>query len=422
MTPEAPRAGDDAAVDARPLDAAEVERLRAETPGCAHVTHFNHAGSSLPPGVVVETVVGHLRREAEIGGYEAADEAAERLGAVYGSLARLLNAESEDIAIVENATRAWDLVFYAIPFAPGDRILTSVSEYGSNVIAFLQVAGRGIKVEVVPNDASGQLDVEELARRMDDRVKLVAVSHMPTNGGLLQPAAAIGEVVRGSGAIYLLDACQTAGQVPLHVEEIGCDFLTASARKYLRGPRGIGFLYAGQPWRTRLTPPFLDMRAAELVATDRYQVRDDARRFENWESSIANVLGMGAAVDYALEIGLDRIWVTVRRRAETLRAVLTALPGDRVAVHDLGAERGGIVSFTVEGWDAEAIKGELRSRAINVSVTGISSTRSDMEARGLDQMVRASVHYLTTDEDIERLGGAIGALAPGNAPPPGGRV
>jgi len=406
-------------VPVAPLDASEVARFRAETPGCAHVTHFNHAGSSLPPAIVVDTVVGHLHREAEIGGYEAADEAADSLAAVYRSVARLLGAAPEDIAIVENATRAWDLVFYAIPFRPGDRILTSVSEYGSNVIAFLQVAQRGVEVEVVPNDASGQLSVDALGRMMDDRVKLVAVSHMPTNGGLLQPAAVIGDVVRGSEAIYLLDACQTAGQVPLDVRAIGCDFLTASARKYLRGPRGIGFLYAGQPWRTRLTPPFLDMRAAELVAADRFEVRDDARRFENWESSIANVLGMGVAVDYALDIGLDRIWATVRDRGETLRAALANLPGDRVATHDLGAERGGIVSLTVGGWDVPAIKRGLQNQGVNVSVTGVTSTRTDMEARGLDEMVRASVHYLTTDEEIGRLARAVGKMAASGPPSPG---
>ena len=394
---------------AAPLGHGEVERLRVETPGCAHVAHFNHAGSSLPPGKVVETVVGHLRREAEIGGYEAADEAADRLGAVYRSIARLLNAEPDDIAIVENATRAWDLVFYAIPFERGDRILTSVSEYGSNVIAFLQVASRGVSIEVVPNDSSGQMDVSALAGLMDDRVKLVAVTHMPTNGGLLQPAAAIGEVVRGSRAIYLLDACQTVGQLPLDVHQIGCHFLTASARKYLRGPRGIGFLYAGQPWRTQLTPPFLDMRAAELVATDRYELRDDARRFENWESSIANVLGMGAAVDYALDLGLDRVWATVQERGEALRTALSAISG--VAVHDLGAVRGGIVSFTVADLDAQTVKRELRGLDINVSVTGVTSTRMDMERRGIDEMVRASVHYLTTDEEIGRIGGAVGQMA-----------
>jgi len=393
-----------------PLRPDEVERLRAETPGCAHVTHFNHAGSSLPPAIVVETVVGHLRREAEIGGYEAADEAADRLAATYASLADLVGAAPDDIAIVENATRAWDMVFYAIPFRAGDRILTTVSEYGSNMIAFLQAAQRGVSVEVVPNDDSGQVSVEALTGLMDDRVKLVAVSHMPTNGGLLQPAAAIGAVVRGSDAIYLLDACQTAGQVPLDVAEIGCHFLTASARKYLRGPRGIGFLYAGQPWRTRLTPPFLDMRAAELVSADRYELRDDARRFENWESSVANVLGMGAAVDYALAIGPDRIWATVRRRAERLRDALSDLPGDRVSVRDLGQTRGGIVSITVAGWDAGSVKAALRTREINVSVTGAASTRVDMDARGLDEMVRASVHYLTTDDESDRIVGAIGDL------------
>ncbi len=190
----------------------DVGRLRAETPGCAGVAHFNHAGSSLMPQPVIDTVIGHIEQEAHIGGYEAEDDAAARLAVVYRSIARLLNAAPDEIAVVENATRAWDMAFYAIPLAAGDRILTSVAEYASNALAFFQVAARGVRVEVVPNDEQGQLSVAALAGMLDERVKVIAVSHMPTNGGLVQPAAAIGRLARQAGAIYVLDACQTAGQ------------------------------------------------------------------------------------------------------------------------------------------------------------------------------------------------------------------
>jgi selenocysteine lyase/cysteine desulfurase len=261
--------------------AAEVERLRAETPGCAQVVHFNHAGSSLMPRAVLDAVVGYLRREAEIGGYEAADEAEERLAGIYGSIARLIGAAPEEIAVVENATRGWDMAFYAIPFRPGDRILTSMAEYSSNVLAFLQVAERGVSVEVVPNDDHGQLDVGALAEMLDERVRVVAVSHMPTSGGLVQPAAAIGRLARQAGAIYILDACQTVGQMPIDVEEIGCDVLSATSRKFLRGPRGVGFLYVRRELIEELVPPLIDTHAARWVANDRYELRSDARRFEN---------------------------------------------------------------------------------------------------------------------------------------------
>jgi cysteine desulfurase / selenocysteine lyase len=397
--------------DARTDDlAAAIPRLRAETPACGEVIHFNHAGDSPSPRAVLDTIHAHLEREAAIGGYEAADEAAERLEAVYGSLARLLGANPAEIAVVENATRAWDMVFYAIPFRPGDRILTSVSEYGSNAIAFLQVAERtGATVEVVPNDEHGQLSTAALANRLDERVKLVAVTHMPTNGGLVQPAAEIGRLTRAAGAFYLLDACQTAGQLPLDVDEIGCDALSGTGRKYLRGPRGIGFLYVRGAWIERLSPPLLDNHAATWVARDRYEVRPDARRFENWEHYVAGKLGLGVAVDYALELGLDAIWRRVERQAAGLRAALGEIPG--VTVRDLGAVKGGIVTFTVEGVDAPEVCAHLRAARINTSISTILSTRYDMEARGLEQIVRASLHYLTTDEECSTLVEAVARLS-----------
>jgi len=381
--------------------AAEIDRLRAETPGCAHVAHFNHAGSSLPPRPVLDTVLDHLRLEAEIGGYEAEDAAADGIEAVYRSVARLLNAAPDEIAVVENATRGWDMAFYALPLAAGDRILTSVAEYGSNALAFLQAAERGVLVEVVPNDEHGQLDLAALGNLLDRRVKIVAVSHMPTNGGLVQPAAAIGRLAREAGAVFLLDACQTAGQLPLDVEELGCDVLSATGRKFLRGPRGIGFVYVRRELAERLRPPFLDIRAATWTAPDRYELAAGARRFENWESNVAGKLGMGAAVDYALALGLGPIWERVEERAARLRSRLAAVPG--VAVHDLGRVKGGIVTYTVVGRPAADVSRALRAEGINTSVSGASSTRWDMDARGLTDLVRASVHYLTTDEEIDRL-------------------
>jgi cysteine desulfurase/selenocysteine lyase len=378
-----------------------IQRLRAETPGCARVTHFNHAGASLMPQQVIDVTVGHLHREAEIGGYEAADEAHDRLEATYTSIARLINARPHEIAVVENATRGWDMAFYAIPLTAGDRILTSASEYGSNVISFLQVAERGVSVEVIPTDPAGQVSVAALKEMLDDRVKVVAISHMPTNGGLVQPAAEIGEVVRGSGAIYILDACQTVGQMPIDVNAIGCDVLTATSRKYLRGPRGVGFLYVRGELIESLQPPFLDNHAATWVSTDRIEIRKDARRFENWESYVAGKLGMGAAIDHALDLGLDSIWETIDQQATLLRSRLSTIPG--VSVQDLGHIRGGIVTFNHDRVPADAIKKALAAQSINATTSSIFSTRFDMEARGLSKLVRTSVHYLTTDEEIDRL-------------------
>jgi selenocysteine lyase/cysteine desulfurase len=390
----------------------DVARARAETPGCANVVHFNNAGATLMPRPALDATIDHLRLEAAIGGYEAADRAEAAVERVYDAAASMLNGARDEIAVIENATRAWDMVFYALPFGPGDRILTARSEYSSNVIAFLQVAERtGARVEAIPNDEAGAVSVDALRAILDDRVKLIAITHVPTNGGLVNPAAAIGQIARAAGIPYLLDACQSVGQMPIDVNAIGCDFLSTTGRKYLRGPRGTGLLYVRRAWIERLTPPFLDNHAATWTAADRFEIRRDARRFENWETNYAGKIGLGVALDYALGWGLDAIWERVRALAETLRAGLAAIP--RVTVRDLGRERCGIVTFTIDGIPADAIVAALARQGINVTSSSRASTRFDMEARDLDAVVRASVHYYNDEAEIARFLDAISAVADG---------
>ncbi len=384
------------------VDGIDVQRVRDETPGCSEVIHFNNAGAALMPRPVLDATVGHLQLEAMIGGYEAADRAADKIQATYDAMSRLIGAEPDEIAVVENATRAFDMVFYAIPFQPGDRILTAMAEYSSNVISYYQVAAKtGAVVEVVPNDDSGQISVDALRDMIDDRVKLIAISHIPTNGGLVQPVEAVGKVAKDAGVLYLLDACQSVGQLPVDVHAIGCDMLSATSRKFLRGPRGVGFLYVRSDLIEQLEPPFLDNHAATWVDTDRYEIRSDARRFENWESNIAGKIGMGVAAEYALEIGVEAGWQRIQQLAAGLRQRINAIPG--AEVRDLGEVRCGIVSFTVDGVDPAAIMERLAEHRINVTTSTVFSTRFDMASRGIDQLVRASVHYYNTDEELDRF-------------------
>lgn len=388
----------------------DVARARAETPGVTHVAHFNNAGAALPPRPVTEAVIDHLRLEERIGGYEAAEEAHDRIEAVYGAVARLIGCAPDEIALVENATVAWDMAFYAQTFRPGDRILTAVSEYASNFMPYLQVSRRtGAKIEVVPNDADGRLSVEALKDMIDERVKLISVTHVPTNGGLVNPAEAIGKVARDAGIPFLLDACQSVGQMPIDVEAIGCDMLSATGRKYLRGPRGTGFLYVRRGLIERLDPPFIDLHSAEWIAPDRYRLRDDARRFENWESNHAARLGLGAAVDYALGWGLEAIEDRIAILSRQLRAGLEDIPG--VTIRDLGVRRCGIITFTLAGHSPQAVRQALRARSMNLSVSQAMSTLLDMSARNLDAVVRASVHYYNTEDEVDRLIRAVRSLA-----------
>ncbi len=388
----------------------DLNRARAETPGTRSVLHFNNAGAALMPGPVIDAVRDYVAREGEIGGYETARESWDRLEHCYDALAALLGAAPGEIAVVENATRAWDMLFYSLTFGPGDRILTCESEYASNYIAYLQVARRtGCTVEPVPNDADGALSVDALRERIDDRVKLIAVSHVPTNGGLVNPAAAIGAVARDAGVPFLLDACQSVGQIPIDVAAIGCDMLTATSRKYLRGPRGVGFLYVREGLIGQLEPPFLDLHAAEWTGPDRFRVRDDARRFETWECNWAGKVGLGVAVDYALGWGLDAIEARVTALANRLRTALSSIPD--VTLQDLGTRRCGIVSFTIDGLDPADIQATMSAQAMNIAVSPANFTLLDMAARGLGSVARASVHYYNSEAEVDRFAAAVETLA-----------
>jgi selenocysteine lyase/cysteine desulfurase len=387
----------------------DIERLRAETPGTRSVLHFNNAGAALMPRPVIDAVDRHFHREAETGGYEAAGEAAPRLAAIYDSAAKLIGATRDEIALVENATVAWQQAFYSFRFQPGDRILTAEAEYAANYVAYLQAAKRfGVEVIAVPNDETGALSLEALEKLVDDRVKLISVTHVPTNGGLVNPAAGIGRIAKAAGIPFLLDSCQSVGQMPVDVDEIGCDILCATSRKYIRGPRGAGFLYVRSTLLDRLEPPMIDHHAAPWVAPDRYELRPDARRFENWEFNVAGQLGMGAAIDYALDLGLDNIWQRIRAIATLLRQRLTDLGG--ITIRDLGSAPCGIVTFTAEGIDHSAMKSALRAEGINITVSVASSTLLDMTARGLGDVCRASVHCYNTEEEVEQFCEAIDAF------------
>lgn len=387
---------------ALPIIDVEIARLRAETPACERFGHFDSAGASLMPDPVFRAVQDHWTLERNCGGYAAAVEAAPALESLYRNLAALLGAEPGEIAYAESATRAWDLAFYAVALAPGDRVLTHISEYGSNYLSLLQRARRdGIEIDLVPSDAFGQVDLDALEAAIVPRTRLIAITHAPMHEGLIQPVAEIGRIARAHGLIFMLDSCQAVGQIDVKVADIGCHILTGTGRKYLRGPRGTGFLYVSSELSNELDPLSIDMRSAAWTGRDSFEFAPGARRFEAFESNIAGRVGLAAAAAYALEIGPPRTESRIKDLVESLRGLLGETAG--VQVRDRGRNPSGIVTFTKSGVAAEELRNRLRAARIVVSVVRREQALLDFSERGVDEVVRASPHVFNTEGEIARF-------------------
>ncbi len=394
-----------------PLADARLNRWRADTPGVDGRIHLNNAGAALQPDPVLAAVCGHLAREASLGGYEAADAAKGEIARVYEALGLLIGAAPSCIALAQSSTTAFAQALSAFDFAPGDAILTTRADYASNQIMFLSLARRrGVEVLRAEDLPEGGVDPGSVRRAIARRrPALVAVSWIPTNSGLVQDAEAVGAICRETAVPYLVDACQAVGQMPVDVARLGCDFLAATARKFLRGPRGMGFLYVSDTALARGAFPLLvDMRGATWSGADEFTLSPGARRFETWEMPPALVLGLGAAAEYALGVGLD----TARDRswslAERARAGLAALPGARVL--DRGRTRCAIATVAFAGHDGAELKLRLRERGINTSSPGREDAVIDMDAKGTDSALRISPHYYNIESEVDDAVAAIAEL------------
>ena len=381
-----------------------VKQWRDDTPGCANQIHFNNAGAGLMPRTVLDVMVGHLNREMKFGAYESADDAEEDVAAAYGNVARVLGTRPQNVAVVENSTVAFFQALSAFDFHPGDVVVTTRNDYISNQLAYLSLARRrGVALRRAADLASGGADpqsVKDLLR--DPQVRLLAVTWVPTNSGLMQPVETLGKIAEAAGVPYLVDGCQAVGQVPVDVAKLRCDFFSGTARKFLRGPRGIGFLYVSDRVLQRGDfPLYIDMRGADWASANDFATAPDARRFENWEFAYSLVLGLGEAARYALEVEVERGGQRARELASNLRRKLSGVSGIRVL--DRGDELAAIVTVQVAGWDATELSKLLRRRGINTSASLRAYAVIDMDEKGAESALRLSPHYYNTEEEIDRV-------------------
>lgn len=386
------------------VSAIDIDAVRAETPGAAEVVHLNNAGAALPPNPVLSAEIDFLEAEARKGGYEVAASRAEDLNRVYDAGALLLGCKPSELAFTQSASQAWHTALNVVPLKAGDRVLATTAEYVANVYGLIQLQRRGVEVELIPDDEDGRASVDALTSMLDDRVKLVCATHIPTGGGLVNPVAEIGRLVDETGALYLVDATQSVGQMPLAVDELACDLLVLTGRKFLRGPRGTGLLYV-RSGLDLLDPPVMDGRSAAWVGDWDYELSAGAQRYETFETNVAAKVGLGVAIEYALRIGLDSIAKRIDELADALRTRLASQPLVKLA--ELSGEQSAIVTFYVEGRSTDVVAAALRAWGINTSVVQPQPPAFDPTGRTRNGLIRASVHYYNTAEELDDLVAAL---------------
>ncbi|MDE1533142.1 aminotransferase class V-fold PLP-dependent enzyme [Pseudomonas carnis] len=387
----------------------QVQHLREATPGCqSGIVHFNHAGASLPSQATLDAIIEQLQREARDGPMEAGEQGAVLVEKARRAAGKLLNAPASSIAFASSGSTAWSMAFQALgPWQPGDRILVGRHEWGGNLASMELAVQAGARVEVIPCDASGAACPVALEAMLDAKVKLIDLTWLPANGGLINPAQAIGDVARRHTIPYFIDAGQAVGQVPVDVQALQCDVLKSAGRKHLRGPRGTALLYIRPDFLPHLNPAQRDVFSAPWTA-EGFDLRNDARRFETSEVSFALLAGLGNALHEINQLGIEQVWQRVSKTSARIREALRQIPG--ITLHDLGRTHSGLIAFNLAGWDSFELKQRLGLKRINIGANGVAYTPLDMQARGLSSVARISVSPLNTDDDIELLVKALREL------------
>lgn len=392
------------------LTDAKIDSLRNDTPGCAQRSHFNHAGASLPPRRVTEAIIGHLMLESTRGPMEAAALVAHELAILRANAAKFIGADEGEVAFGGSGSTLWGSVFAALPqLRSGERILIGRQEWGGNVASMQRAASHaGASIETIPCTEDGSVDPNALSAMIDDKVRMISLTWLPANGGLINDAEAIGRVANAARIPYFVDAGQALGQLPIDVSRIGCDVLKAAGRKYVRGPRGTALVYVRSNFLEKLDPGFVDVSSGPLV-NGKVELRKDARLFETSEAPISLLLGLGEAIALASELGVEAIQARIARLATRLREGLKRIPA--LEVRDLGEKQSGLVSFTVEGISASVVRSKLAEKSISIGANGVPYTPFDMTARGLQEIARASVSYFNTAGEVDGLIHAVEQIA-----------
>jgi len=379
-----------------------IESIRADIPHYGDKLFLNSAGSSLMPKSVREVINQYLIDEEMYGGYKLADIRSDELEQFYHQAAQLLNCKSQNIAFAHDATDAYIKALSSIDFKEGDIIITSQDDYSSNQIQFISLQQRlGIQIKRIRTLENGDIDLNHFSDLIkEQKPKLVAITHIPTNSGKIQDVQSIGQLCSQEDIIYLVDACQSVGQIPVDVQDINCDFLSATGRKFLRGPRGTGLLYVSDKiLNQQFYPLFIDGFGAKWTGSEHFEIKQSAKRFQTWEAPFAMVLGLAEALRYANDIGMDHIHARNQQLMQHFRGKLNTISG--LQVFDTGSQLSNITTIKKNGKSLEETENFLTLHQVFYSVSTLEWGLLDFTDKGVDWVIRLSPHYFNTIEELD---------------------
>lgn len=382
----------------------DIDQIRKDTPGCGDKLFLNTAGSSLMPYSVNRKIKDYLDQEEQIGGYKTEELREKEIAGFYSETAKLIGCKPKNIAFAHDATDAYAKALSSINFQKGDTIVTTDDDYASNHIQFLSLKKRhNLKIHRIKNLENGDLDLEDFLKLVKTQTpKLTAVTHVPTNSGLIQDIVAIGEICKEYNILYLVDACQSVGQIEVDVNTIQCGFLTATGRKFLRGPRGTGFLYVSdQLLEKGFEPVFIDGGGAIWTEVDKYKSFNTAQRFQTWESPYALMVGLSEAIRYANVMGIDKISAYNARLMNKLRTNLTEISD--VQLFDKGSQRCNLLTFRKLGKSLERITRILDENQVYYSISNKEWGLLDYRKKGVEWTIRLSPHYFNNLDEMDRV-------------------
>lgn len=381
-----------------------VLKVREDFPILKDVIYLDSAATSLTPEPVLKAAMDyyyHYRANVGRGVYRTAQLADQKYRDAHKRVARFIGGRKGETAFTKNTTESINAVAYGLKWKKGDRIVATLLEHHSNLLPWMRLREKGIELSIVKPDESGYLDPSDFEREVDDRTRLVAVSHLSNVLGTIAPVKEISRICRDHGTSLLVDGAQSVPHMAVDVERLGCDFLCFSGHKML-GPTGAGVLWMRDA--DSIEPLLTGGGMVEDVSPDGFERKKGYEGFEAGTPDISAGIGLGAAVDYLERIGIDEIAAHETKLAERLLRGLQELDGVEIYGPKETKGRSGVISFNVAGLLPHEVALML-DQASNTAVrSGLHCCIPLMKHLGLRQgCVRASLYLYNTEDEVERL-------------------